>query len=73
MIGNTDAALAQLDAAINGGYRLRLWYHLYTDPSFDRLWSEPGFIAARERAATLLAAEAAKAASLRELLPLVEF
>lgn len=68
--GRSDEAVERLESAIDEGYRIRLWYHLYLDPNLDNLRELPAYQALLERVDVLVATEFAHAVALRDTLQL---
>jgi len=68
--GKTRDAIARLRQAIDSGYRIKLWYHLYRDPNFDSIRNDPEFLKLRSRSEELIREQAEKYAALNTSLQL---
>ena len=67
--GEHDKALDTLEAAIDSGYRLRLWYFLDIDKNFDALRELPRFGAIRDEVRAIIREEMEQAEKGSELFP----
>lgn len=63
--GQNDKALAALRSAIDDGWRVLTWYHLYLDLTLMDLHENPAFIAMRDEVEQDLAVQAAKLQQLK--------
>ena len=68
--GKGSEAIARLSEAIDSGYRIKLWYHLYMDPNLDSIRDDPEFLQLRDHTEELIQEQSRKYAALSNSLNL---